>query len=156
MNKRQPHLIQLDKNLFQYEDFYGKKSQFFFLASEYKNGFAKVKETKNSLIKQRDMLGRLSSLKTISGVYFYRFVQGQMSFDELPEKYFLDDGFLEGVKLAMLDKLSEKIQQKTQNGQHIDIRWVKKEKDRVIDACNKKRETALSVSNNKPENILGG
>ena len=151
MQDRQPKLIKVDKNSYQYEDFYGNKSEFYFLASEYKHGFAHVKEKKNSPVKQRDILGRISSLKTISGVYFYRFVQGKMSFEDLPDKYFADEAFYEGVKLAMLDRLALQIQEKSQNGQHIDIRWVQSEKDRLIDLCQEKREKALAIlKDNKP------
>ena len=159
MKERQPKLIKLDKNSYQYEDFYGNKSETYFLASEYTNGFAHVKKAKDSPVKQRDVLGRISSLKTISGVYFYRFMQGKMSFSDLPDKYFLDDIFFEGVKLALLDRIAQKIQEKTQKGEHINIREIKKQKDAVIDACIKKRNTALAQINKNKQNIneiLGG
>ena len=142
MQERQPKLIKLGKNEYQYEDFYGNKSEVFYQAVAYKFGFARVKKDKISPVKQRDMLGRISSLKTISGVYFYHFVHGKMAFENLPDKYFADQVFYEGVKLAMLDKLALQIQEKSQNGQHIDIRWVKKEKDKIIDLCNEKRANA--------------
>lgn len=153
MQDKQPKLIKLGKNEYQYEDFYGKKSEIFYQAQPYKFGFAHIRAKKDSPVKQRDMLGRISSLKTISGVYFYHFVQGKMSFEQLPDKYFADDVFYEGVKLALLDRLSLQIQEKSQSGQHIDIRWVKREKDKVIDLCQAKRESALKQVNKNTTSI---
>lgn len=159
MQDKQPKLIKLGQNQYQFEDFYGRKSEIYYQAQPYKFGFSHIKKDKNSPIKQRDMLGRVSSLKTISGVFFYRFVQGKMNFQQLPDKYFLDEVFYEGVKLALLDNLAYQIQQKSENGEHIDIRWIKKEKDKVIDMCQAKKERALAEANQtKTEinDILGG
>lgn len=149
MEIKQPKLIKLDQHKFQYENDYGEKSEIFYAAQEYKYGFARVKLTKESKPKTRDLLGRLSSLKTISGVYFYRFLKGEILFSQLPAQFFVDRRFCQGVKYALLDKLAEEIRITTENGQHVDIRMIKKQKDQIIDMCEEKRKLGIQLTKSK-------
>ena len=147
--EKHPKLIQLTPNKYQYENMYGEKSEIFYAATEYKFGFAHVKREKGGKRKNRDMLGRISSMKTISGVYFYRFLKGEILFSQLPPQFFVDKRFTQGVQYALLDKLAEEINVNAANGIHIDIRLVKKQKDQIIDMCNKKRQLGIQLTKAK-------
>lgn len=149
MEIKQPKLMRIDQHKFQYENDYGEKSEIFYAAQEYKYGFARVKLTKEGNPKNRDLLGRLSSLKTASGVYFYKFLKGEILFSQLPAQFFVDRRFCQGVKYALLDKLAEEIRITTENGQHVDIRMIKKQKDQIIDMCEEKRKLGIEFTKAK-------
>ena len=144
---KQPQLEKLGENQYQFENMYGDKSEVFFYAGPYRYGFAPVKRTENDKeMLYRDMVGNIStSCHTNIGKMFYRFAHGNIKFESLPAICFINDKFCEGVRLLMLDKIARQIALKSQKGQHINIKQVKLQKDKVIDMCEEKRKLGFQI-----------
>ena len=144
---KQPKLIKLGENQYCFEDIYGKRSEIYYYAQPYNQGFAPVKRTaEDKEVLYRDMVGNLSTDRhTIRGSMFYWFAHGNTSFDNLPAVCFTNENFYEGVKMLLLDKLAMKIESKSQKGQHINISRIKQQKDRIIDMCEEKRLNGFQV-----------
>ena len=144
---KQPKLVKLSENEYQFEDILGRKSEVFFYAGPYRYGFAPVKRTENDKeMLYRDMVGNIStSCHTNIGKMFYRFAHGNIKFESLPAICFINDKFCEGVKMLLLDKLALQAEKKREEGKHVDLARYNQQKDHIFDMCEEKRKMGLKV-----------
>ncbi|MBO5394834.1 MAG: hypothetical protein J6A28_02895 [Clostridia bacterium] len=144
---KQPKLVKLSENEYQFEDIFGRKSEVFFYAGNYQRGFAPVKRTANDKdMLYRDMVGNIStSCHTNMGGMFYMFSCGNITFERLPAVCFTNEKFYEGVKMLLLDKLALQAEKKREEGKHVDLARYNQQKDRIFDMCEEKRKMGLKV-----------
>ena len=90
---------------FYFIDKNGNKSNSFYFAGNYNNGFAIVRQTKKSPVQHRDLLGRLSDKPTDSGKAFYDFCEGTAKLKDINVLYFAEKTFCEGIKDTIIEKL---------------------------------------------------
>ena len=143
---KQPTLIKIGENEYQFQDMHDKKSEIFYHAMPYGRGFAMVKRRQNDKdYLYRDMIGNLSQNRSIVGIMFFQFAHGFINFNSIPATCFANDKFFEEIQLVLLDKLAKQIEKRTSEGKHVDIRRIKENKDRIIDQCREKREKGLEI-----------
>lgn len=141
-----PSLIKNDDETFAYVNKFGKvyRNDFVY-ATEYKQGFAQVKNKGKQDVKYIDLLGRVTTHKTSSGVMFYRFVAGTLTLEFVPPRCFLDELFCEGIKQELICRLQEKIDEKIKKGERVDQTAINNRLQRIESMVQEKKEQALNI-----------
>lgn len=86
------------ENAFTFVDTEGNECEDRFVqASNYHYGFARVQKEGDLKIYYRDMLGRISEDRTLSGEEFFKFASGEIQLEEIDKSFFENEDFARGV-----------------------------------------------------------
>ena len=144
----------------QYIDLDGNLSEEYYHALPYSSGFAKVhpKMKNDGVLFYRDMAGRVTAEKTVSGTDLYKFYSGQITLEDIPAIHFIDQKFVDAVikecsrkmevKMGSLEYDSLRKQTKHFNYTLVQILKIIDDKKKEATLLNKKsRKTKDTLSN---------
>ena len=144
-----PKLIKQKYLKYVFKDLNGEYSEFFWGATAYQDGFSSVVTRPNGASFQRDLLGRLSFEKTISGKEFYKFFIEEIPLKKINIICFADIKFCEGVKDELILREKDKATEAFKLGKKVSKSRVQKKSEKDFNYIDKMHKKALTIKKTK-------